>query len=154
VAKQVKKTIVVFAVLLLLPKTVDAEITEGKSSVHTSVTNNVNTSSNSESETKTHIEIEVNGEKKVLDTNEPGTHTLSIESDGGKSSASVNITNDNNSVSENSESDDEGEEDLGDSLDDDGEIIEEVKEQTKENKNLIEKIIDEITTFFDNIFSF
>src|SRR3972149_6897711 len=91
-----KEVLLFSALLFLLTPKVSAEIIEGKSTVNTSVTTNVNSSSNNSndtSETKTHIEIEVNGEKKVLDTSEPGTHTLSIENEGGKSSATVRIKN-------------------------------------------------------------
>lgn len=141
-------------ILLLIPK-VSAEIKEGKSAVNTSVTTNVNSSnnsSNSESTTHTYIEIEVNGEKKVLDTSEPGTHTLSIEKDGGKSSATVKI--DNNINSSNQE-DKNG--DPGSSINGDGEVkgtSEAIKEIEGGQKNLIQKIFEEIGNFLKKLFNF
>lgn len=141
------KIILLFSALifLLTPKAF-AEIKEGKSTVNTSVTTNVNSSSsnsNNTSETKTHIEIEVNGEKKVLDTKDPGTHTLSIEKDGGKSSATVKV--ESNANSSNSEENEENEEEIEDLIDDDGEVY---------NKTIIQKIIAQIKDFFANLFNF
>lgn len=154
------KEVLLFSVLtFLLTQTVSAQtITEGKSSVNTSVTTNVNSSSNnssdSKSETKTHIEIEVNGEKKVLDTNEPGTHTLSIEKDGGKSSATVRINNSSSAASAGS-SGEPKEEDPGDLLDDDGEIIgSNAQEADLESKTIIQKILEEIRNFFEKLLDF
>src|SRR3990172_6959344 len=151
-----KKVLLFSALIFLLTPKVLAQIKEGKSTVNTKVTTNVNTSSNTssdnKSETKTHIEIEVNGEKKVLDTSEPGTHTLSIEKDGGKSSATVKITGDTSNNNDPDKNDGPG-----DSLDDNGkvedtdEIIEKINE---ENRTIIQRIIDEIKNFFEKLFDY
>ena len=145
-----------FALIFLIAPKVSAEIKEGKSTVNTSVTTNVDSSSNnssdSKSTTKTHIEIEVNGEKKVLDTSEPGTHTLSIEKDGGKSSATVKI---NNNVS--SSNQEESEEGLEGSINGNGEIqgaSDIVKEINEEQNNVIQRILNEISKFFKSLFKF
>ncbi|OGH16896.1 MAG: hypothetical protein A3C30_04460 [Candidatus Levybacteria bacterium RIFCSPHIGHO2_02_FULL_40_18] len=160
-----KEVLLFSALLFLLTPKVSAEIIEGKSTVNTSVTTNVNSSSNNSndtSETKTHIEIEVNGEKKVLDTSEPGTHTLSIENEGGKSSATVRINSSSDSsndedTSTSGDQNDDADEGPEAFLDDDavmnetGELIKEVKE---EQKNVVEKILDSITNFFEKLFNF
>lgn len=148
----VKKVLLFSALIFLIAPKVSAEIKEGKSTVNTSVTTNVDSSSNSTSETKTHIEIEVNGEKKVLDTSEPGTHTLSIEKDGGKSSATVKI---NNNVNSSNQENEDG--DPGSSINGDGEVkgnSEAIKEIEEEQKNLIQQIFESITKFFEKIFNF
>ncbi len=149
-----KKVLLFSALLLIIHQDASAEtIVQGSSSVHTTVNSNVSTTSNTESSSHTRIEIEVNGEKKVLDTSEPGTHTLSIGSGGGTSSATVNV---NNSVVSQKSTGATVETDINDqaraTIGDDGEIISE--ESGKKSSPIIVVFIEKIVEVFDKIFPF
>ncbi len=149
-----KKVLLFSALLLIIHQDVSAEtIVQGGSSVSTTVSSNVNTTSNTESSSHTRIEIEVNGEKKVLDTNEQGTHTLSIESGGGTNSATVSV---NSSVgSQKSAGSSVGvdiSEQARETIGGDGEIIS--KESEKKSLPIIIVFIEKIVEVFDKIFPF
>jgi hypothetical protein len=68
-------------ILIINTTTAYAQIQTGNASAQTSVQTNVEGSSN----VSTHIEVQANGEKKVLDTNSPGTYSLSVQSNDDNS---------------------------------------------------------------------
>lgn len=63
-------------------------IQAGSSNAQTSVETNVQGDGN----VSTHIEVEANGEKKVLDSNSPGTYKLDVESTGNNLSETATPT--------------------------------------------------------------
>lgn len=84
-----EKIIVKFSTFLifafLFPKFIFAEtIVTGNASEKSEVRTEIN----GEADTYTKIEVEANGEKKVLETNEPGTHELKVDS---KSNATASV---------------------------------------------------------------
>jgi|SRR3990167_2017946 len=100
-------------------------ITTGDATAKSSVTNTVQGGN-----VETHIEVEANGEKKVLDTTEPGTHKLEV---GNSASAEVDIKGSTPS----------GEEEDGDG-----------KEKTfQQPQAVIQKIFDAISELFKKILS-
>lgn len=72
--------IIVFCLLIPIPSYAQ-DIQTGNSSVQNSVTNTVNGSG-----CLTHIEVIVNGEKRVLDSTDCGTHSLNISSNSSSQS--------------------------------------------------------------------
>ena len=142
-----KKSLLFFILLILITPSVFAET---KTTVN--VSNSTDSLLENNSQTKTHIEIEVDGEKKVIDTDKPGDYSLSIEKDGGKSSAVVKLNSKTDSSSDSGKENNE----VKDS-DDEEELAEDIdsaKREIKENKNIVQKIVEEIKDFFENLFGF
>jgi len=115
------------ALILSLPQDQFAEtITTGNANAQSSVRNEVNGG-----DVYTKIEVEANGEKKVLETNEQGTHSLEV-----KSGANSN-TEASSSVST-EESTEEAK----------------IKKETKSSAgNIVQKIFKSISNFFQKILS-
>jgi len=109
----------------ILPIILAATITTGDSYSKSTVTNEVNGGS-----VYTKIEVEVNGEKKVLESNEPGEHSLELKSEGSSSQV------------ESSSSSEIEKEDLLE------EELEKTEKEIAEEKNFWQKIMDFITGFF------
>ena len=87
--------LIILFVLFSFPPVISAEdIQTGNASAKSTVETNVQGSGS----VTTHIEVEANGEKKVLDTNEPGSYSLSVESNNN-SKASVNSSSNTSSSS-------------------------------------------------------
>ena len=69
-------TLFLILVSLLLKPVFAESITTGNATAKSSVETKIEGSSS----VTTHIEVEANGEKKVLDANEPGSYSVSVES--------------------------------------------------------------------------
>src|SRR3989338_2339256 len=114
------------ALILSLPQDQFAEtITTGNASAQSSVRNEVNGG-----DVYTKIEVEANGEKKVLETNEPGTHSLEVKSDANSN------TEASSSVSTEASTDEA-----------------EFKETKSAAGNIVQKIFKSISSFLQKILS-
>lgn len=129
-----KKFLPLFLILFFTsPKVFAQDIVTGDASAKSTVVNEV--SGNADVYTK--IEVSANGEKKVLETTEPGEHTLEVNSDS-EASAQSEITVEKNT--------------------DEGMVEKEKKEEVVEDSgfdpaSIIKKISENIVDFFKNIFS-
>ena len=115
------------ALILSLPSQQFAEtITTGNASAQSSVRNEVNGG-----DVYTKIELEANGEKKVLETNEPGTHSLEVKSDANSNAeASLSVSTE--------ESTEEAK----------------IKKETESSEgNIVQKIFKSISSFLQKILS-
>src|SRR3989344_6331668 len=115
------------ALILSLPSQQFAEtITTGNASAQSSVRNEVNGG-----DVYTKIELEANGEKKVLETNEPGTHSLEVKSDANSNTeASLSVSTE--------ESTEEAK----------------IKKETESSEgNIVQKIFKSISSFLQKILS-
>ena len=115
------------ALILSLPSQQFAEtITTGNASAQSSVRNEVNGG-----DVYTKIEVEANGEKKVLETNEPGTHSLEVKSDANSNAeASLSVSTE--------ESTEEAK----------------IKKETESSEgNIVQKIFKSISSFLQKILS-
>jgi len=81
------KAVLFLSLFLFVVPIASAEtITTGNASSKTTVTNEVNGG-----DVYTKIEVEANGEKKILESKEEGTHSLSVESNDNGSEVSTEI---------------------------------------------------------------
>ena len=115
------------ALILSLPSQQFAEtITTGNASAQSSVRNEVNGG-----DVYTKIELEANGEKKVLETNEPGTHSLEVKSDANSNTEASSSVSTEESTEE-----------------------AKIKKETKSSAgNIVQKIFKSISNFFQKILS-
>ena len=115
------------ALILSLPSQQFAEtITTGNASAQSSVRNEVNGG-----DVYTKIELEANGEKKVLETNEPGTHSLEVKSDAN-SNAEASLSVSTEEATEEAK----------------------IKKETESSEgNIVQKIFKSISNFFQKILS-
>ena len=115
------------ALILSLPSQQFAEtITTGNASAQSSVRNEVNGG-----DVYTKIELEANGEKKVLETNEPGTHSLEVKSDANSNAEASSSVSTEESTEE-----------------------AKIKKETKSSAgNIVHKIFQTISKFFEKILS-
>ena len=67
---------------VFIPQVFAENITTGNASA----TSNVETNIEGGGSVTTHIEVEANGEKKVFDSDKPGTYKVEVKSDGSSSS--------------------------------------------------------------------
>ena len=73
-----KALLLILPLLIILPQKIYGEsITTGNASAKSEVRTEVQGDAN----VYTKIEVEANGEKKTLESNEPGTHSLEVKSD-------------------------------------------------------------------------
>src|SRR3990167_10488353 len=123
-----KKVLVVAATILLISsvKSNAESITTGDASAKSEVRTEVQ----GDADVYTKTEVEANGEKKVLETNEPGTHSLEVKSDANSNmEASSSVSTE--------ESTDEAE----------------FKETKSAAGNIIQKIFKSISNFLQKILS-
>ena len=115
------------ALILSLPSQQFAEtITTGNASAQSSVRNEVNGG-----DVYTKIEVEANGEKKVLETNEPGTHSLEVKSDAN-SNAEASLSVSTEEATEEAK----------------------IKKETESSEgNIVQKIFKSISSFLQKILS-
>ena len=115
------------ALILSLPSQQFAEtITTGNASAQSSVRNEVNGG-----DVYTKIELEANGEKKVLETNEPGTHSLEVKSDAN-SNAEASLSVSTEEATEEAK----------------------IKKETESSEgNIVQKIFKSISSFLQKILS-
>jgi len=131
-----RKTAFLLLIPLVFPKIAFSQsITTGDASAKSTVVNEVSGNSN----VYTKIEVEANGEKKILETTEPGEHTLEISSGLNASEESeISIEKD---INTDKNKDDKGAEGK------DAEV-------TGFNPvNYIEKVFEGLADFFKNILS-
>ncbi len=65
---------------------------QGGGSTSVSVQNNVTSSNSSSTSVSKHIEINVNGQKKVIDSNQPGNTSVQVQSSGPNATPTIVIT--------------------------------------------------------------
>jgi len=131
-----RKVAFLLLIPLVFPKIVFSQsITTGDASAKSTVVNEVSGNSN----VYTKIEVEANGEKKILETTEPGEHTLEVSSGFNASAESeISIEKDINTDKDKDDSGAEGKD----------------TEVTGFNPvNYIEKIFEGLADFFKNILS-
>lgn len=122
------KKVLLFSALIFLitPKVLAENITTGNASAKSEVRTEVS----GDSKVYTKIEVEANGEKKTLETNEPGTHTLEVKSDANSNmEASSSVSTE--------ESTDEAE----------------FKETKSASGNIVQKIFQTISELFKKVLS-
>lgn len=115
--------------LIIFPQKIYGEsITTGNASAKSTVTNEVQGGSN----VYTKIEVEANGEKKVLETTEPGTHEVKVENNSNATAeAEVEIGNLQNESTNTAKT----------------------KEAKSAARNIVQKIFKSITNLFQKILS-
>lgn len=120
-------------VFLIAQKSFAQDITTGnasaKSEIRTEVQGDSHSPGSGQANVYTKIEVEANGEKKVLESNEPGTHKLEVESPSTSLRASA-------SAEQQIEDADEAESDK------------------TSPKLVVQRIFEAISKWFKNIFSF
>lgn len=129
-----KKFLPLFLILFFTsPKVFAQDIVTGDASAKSTVTNEVSGNAN----VYTKIEVEANGEKKVLETTEPGEHRLEVSSNSNASADAEVIIEEDANISLNGKDKDE-----------------EDTEVTGFNPvNFIEKVLEGLADFFKGFLS-
>ena len=122
-----KALLLILPLLIILPQKIYGEsITTGNASAKSEVRTEVQGDAN----VYTKIEVEANGEKKTLESNEPGTHSLEVKSDANSNTeASSSVSTE--------ESSDEAE----------------LKETKSAAGNIVQKIFQTISELFKKVLS-
>ena len=121
--------------LIFTPQVFAENITTGNASAKSTVETNVDGGS-----VTTHIEVEANGEKKVLDSDKPGTYKVEVKNNGSSSTAQTSTDN-NSTVSANPTASPTAK-------------IEEVKKKQESIGSFVKNIIKNIFDSLKNIFRF